>query len=90
MRYSLLLLPLAVLSLGGCVAGGASSSHQTSTTGSILAHAATYLTPEQSGKIITLPGDSTTVAQMRPLSSTSMNEPDNRQPSENILKPAGL
>jgi len=87
MRCSLLLLPVAVVGLTGCVAGGASSSQQTSTTSSTYAHAATYMTPEQSARLITLPGDTTTVSH--PGISPSPNE-DSMLPDADTLRPAGL
>jgi hypothetical protein len=89
MRYSLLLLPLAVVGLTGCVAGGA-PSQQTLVTNSTDEQTVTYMTPEHSATLIILPGDTTTVAQLRFLSTTTMSEADNRQADEGILKPAGL
>jgi hypothetical protein len=87
MRYSLLLLPVAIVGLAGCVAGGTPPSQQTSTTNSTSAYAATYMTPEQSAKLFTLPGDTTTIVD--PGIGQSSNE-DSMLPDADTLRPAGL
>jgi hypothetical protein len=74
MRYSLLMLPLAVLGLAGCVADGAPSQRQTSTTHVTPERSAAYMTSEQSATLIIMPGDSTTVAQKRYLLAASLND----------------
>jgi hypothetical protein len=81
MRYSLLLLPLAILALEGCVGIGSSSPQQTSATDMTPARSITYMTPEQSAKLMVLPDDRTTVIQLRYLSITPEHEPDSVQPA---------
>ena len=90
MRYSLLLLPVAVVGLSGCVGGGAPSSQQSLDTTSTDVRTVTYMTPEHSATLIILPGDTTTVAQLRFLSTPPMSEADNRRSDDGILKAAGL
>jgi hypothetical protein len=70
MRYSLLLLPIAAIGLAGCVASGG-NPRQISSTDMTPSRSATYMTVEQSGSLMTLPGDTTTLAQMRYLSRHS-------------------
>jgi len=67
MRYSLL-LPLAILTLGGCVSGGEHSAQSSSITYATPDGTGAYLTPEQSNGLIILPGDSTSLAELRFLS----------------------
>ena len=74
MRFSLILLPLAGLGLVGCAVGGASSAQRTSTASMTPERSAAYMTPEHSAAFMTMPGDSTTVVQMRYLSTTSLND----------------
>ena len=74
MRYSLMLLALTVLGLAGCVVAGAPSPQRTSTNYMTPGRTATYMTPEQSATLMSMPGDSTTVFQMRHLSTTSLND----------------
>jgi hypothetical protein len=74
MRDSLLLLPMAVLGLAGCASGGAPSHQRTPVAAMTPELSATYMTPEQSATLILLPGDTTTLAQMRFLATTSLNE----------------
>ena len=74
MRYSHILLALTVLGLLGCAQGGAPSQQRTSANYMTPRRAATYMTPEQSATLMTMPGDSTTVFQMRHLSTTSLND----------------
>lgn len=69
MRYSLLLVPLFAFGLGAC--SGGSSSTQTTTDFTTREHASLYMTPEESSKLIILPGDATTVAQLRELSAAN-------------------
>ena len=73
MRYSLMLLPLAGLGLVGCAVGDGPSSRRTSTTYMTPERSATYMTPAQSATLTTMPGDSTTVVQLRYLSTTPLN-----------------
>ena len=72
MRYSLMLLALTVLGLAGCVAAGA--PFPTYTNYMTPGRAATFMTPEQSAMLMTMPGDSTTIVQMRYLSTPSLND----------------
>jgi hypothetical protein len=74
MRYALMLYALTILGLAGCVAGGAPSPRQTSTTYMTLGSSAIYMTPEQSAAMITMPGDSSAVGQMRYLSGPPLND----------------
>jgi hypothetical protein len=74
MRYSLILLALTVLCLAGCVVTGAPSPRRTSSNYMTPAGSAAYMTPEQSATLTTMPGDATTVAQMRYLSTPSLND----------------
>ena len=74
MRYFLFLLPLAVVGLSGCVSGGAPSSQETVATDSTHEQTVTNMTPEHSAKFIILPGDTTTAAQLRFLSTQPMSE----------------
>lgn len=90
MRYFLFLLPLAVVGLSGCVSGGAPGSQETFATNSTHVQTFTYMTPEHSATLIMLPGDTTTVAQLRFLSTPPMSEADNRRSDDRILKAAGL
>jgi hypothetical protein len=90
MRYSLFLLPLAVVGLSGCVAGGAPASRETLATNSTQLQTVTYMTPEHSATLMILPGDTTTMAQLRFLSAPPMSEADNRRSDDGILKGAGL
>jgi hypothetical protein len=83
MRCFQLLLPLSVLALTGCVAGQGPPAHDSSAIDLTPAHSATYMTSGQSENLITMPGDSTTAAQMRYLSNASTHEPDS-------VRPAGL
>ena len=89
MRYSLLLLPLAAFGLAGCVGVGAPSPQRTSTTDMTPARSATYMTSEQSAKLIILPSDTTTPVQLRYLSDHEANV-DGLMPDENIQRRAGL
>jgi len=73
MRYSLTLYALTILGVAGCVAGGASSPHQTSTTYMTPGRSAIYMTPEQSATMITMPRASTAMVQMRYLSGAPPN-----------------
>jgi len=84
MRHSLLLLPLAVVALSGCVAGGSPSPQQSvnATSG--------YMTAEHSASLIVVPGDTTTIAQLRYSPPRPMSEVDNRQSDNGLLKAAGL
>jgi hypothetical protein len=66
MRYASLLL--AVLALAGCESG--LTSPQTSTTMTTASTTAGYMSPEQSSKLIVLPGDTTTLTQLRYLSAS--------------------
>jgi hypothetical protein len=90
MRYSLFLLPLAIVGLSGCVSGGAPSSQETLAANSTHLQTVTYMTPEHSATLIILPGDTTTVAQLRFLSTPPMSEADNRRSDDGIFKAAGL
>ena len=69
MRFSLILLPLAGLGLVGCAVGGTPAPPRTSANYMTPGHAATYMTPEQSATLMRMPGDSTTVVQIRYLST---------------------
>jgi hypothetical protein len=90
MRYSLLLLPLSVVGLSGCVGGEAPSSQQSLKTTSTDVQTVAYMTSEHSATLIILPGDTTTVAQLRFLSTPPMSAVDNRAPDDRIVKAAGL
>jgi hypothetical protein len=83
MRHSLLLLPLAVVGLAGCVGLDSGFSRRTSADSMTVSRSATYMTAEQSATLMTLPGDTTAPVQMRYLANTSMREPDS-------VRPAGL
>jgi hypothetical protein len=74
MRFSLMLLPFAGPGLVGCAVGGTPTPQRTSTNYMTPGRTATYMTPEQSAALMTMPGDSTTVVQMRYLSATSLND----------------
>jgi len=89
MRYSLLLLPLAAFGMAGCVGVGSPSPQRTSTTDMTPARSDTYMTPEQSAKLIILPGDTTTPVQLRYLSDHEANA-NNLVPDEGIQQRAGL
>jgi hypothetical protein len=64
MRYSLL-LPLVFLALAGCVSGGEHSTRSTSVTYATPDSTGTFLTPDQSSGLIIMPGDATSVAELR-------------------------
>jgi hypothetical protein len=65
MRHSLLLLPLAVVGLAGCVGLDSGFSRRTSADSMTVSRSATYMTAEQSATLMTLPGDTTAPVQMR-------------------------
>ena len=75
MRHALLLLPLSVLALTGCVGTGAPASQPMRVAGSGV-----YMTSEQSGRFMMLPGDRVAVAQTGYLSTTVTTEPDGVRP----------
>jgi hypothetical protein len=74
MRFFLMLLPLAGLGLVGCAVTGAPAPPRTSANYMTPRRIATYMTPGQSARLMTMPGDSTTVVQMRYLSTPSLND----------------
>ena len=74
MRYALMLLPLAGLGLAGCAVSGAPSPQRTSTAYVTPERSDTYMTVRQSATLTTMPGDLTTVVQMRYLSTPSLND----------------
>jgi hypothetical protein len=69
MRYSLLMVPLVAVGLAAC--SGGSSSTQSTTDFTTREHASRYMTPEESNKLIILPGDATTAVQLRELSAAN-------------------
>jgi len=69
MRHFLFALPFAVLGLAGCAGGNATSPRSASASYANPERSSAYMTPEQSSKLIILPGDSTTVVQVRYLSA---------------------
>jgi hypothetical protein len=69
MRYFLLMLPIAALGLTACTGGDAAAPRTTSTSYETFISSGTYMTAEQSSRLIMLPGDSTSLAQMRYLST---------------------
>jgi hypothetical protein len=73
MRFHLLLV-LTGLVVSACALGGGPSPPRASTNYMAPIRTATYMTPEQPGKLVTMPGDSTTVVQMRSPSTTSLND----------------
>jgi hypothetical protein len=87
MRHPLLLLPLATLALAGCV--GAPAPQRVSTNYMTPERSVTYMTPEQSATLFVLPGDTTTPAQMRFLSTTSLSANDLRANGD-IPRSSGL
>jgi len=68
MRYFQLLLPV-VVGLAGCAADNATTAQRTSVAYVTSDRSDAYMTPEQSSALIMLPGDETTVVQMRYLAS---------------------
>jgi hypothetical protein len=70
MRHSHALFIL-ILGLPGCAVGDVqrpSANYMTP------GRTATYMAPEQSATLMTMPGDTTTLVQMRYLSTTSIND----------------
>ena len=77
MRYSLLLLPMAVLGVSGCISVGAPAPQRIAAT-STTPEQAGYMTQADSAGLIVLPGDTTTEVQLRFLSTNSpMTTADN-------------
>jgi hypothetical protein len=76
MRYSLLLIALAVIDLSGCASGGVPASQQTMTTQTTRVSATGYLTPEQSSDLIVVPGAGTIGEQPRFLPASRLTTRD--------------
>jgi len=73
MHYALMPAALAMLALTGCAGVDAPSPQRTAAVNTTPGRVATYMTPEQSSRLIILPGDTTTPVQLRYLSDHQSN-----------------
>jgi hypothetical protein len=89
MRYSLLLVPLALIGVSGCASDEMAVSRQTTTTQATHVSSMGYLTPEQSSGLIILPGDTITPAQLRFLSEERTTSEQNRWRLASSSDPTG-
>jgi hypothetical protein len=82
MHFALMLLPSRVLVSSDALwcAPSTASTQRIATTHLTLERSKVYMTPDQSASLMTLPSDSTTVVQMRSVSTTSLND-DSRTPA---------
>jgi hypothetical protein len=73
MHFALMLLPSRVL-VSSDALWCAPSTQRIATTHLTLERSKVYMTLDQSASLMTLPSDSTTVVQMRSVSTTSLND----------------